>query len=94
MLSIVFFIFSIHPFLPIVASSSGQRHYEVFDDSESEDDTTKNLTYTNDLRLWWFSWFLKKIFFFIKFFHNISKFKLLQFFYYIYIYTYLGCFKK
>lgn len=46
---------SIHPSLPIVASTSGQRHFSVFDDSGSEDDTTQKPTYANNLQLWWFT---------------------------------------
>ncbi|ESO92885.1 hypothetical protein LOTGIDRAFT_120154 [Lottia gigantea] len=47
---------SLHPYLPVVATSSGQRHYPVLGDSDDSD--TEDLSQTTDLvdnsiGLWW-----------------------------------------
>ncbi len=49
------YLFSIHPYLPLVASTSGQRHYEIYDsDSEGEETQAKQQT-ENSLRIWKYS---------------------------------------
>ncbi|XP_033760830.1 telomerase Cajal body protein 1-like [Pecten maximus] len=43
----------LHPYLPILASSSGQRHFSCMDDSDSSDDETSDVI-ENNLKLWAF----------------------------------------
>ncbi|XP_060070641.1 telomerase Cajal body protein 1-like [Ylistrum balloti] len=44
---------SLHPYLPILASSSGQRHFSCVDDSDSSDDESSDII-ENNLKLWAF----------------------------------------
>lgn len=48
---------SFHSTLPLLASASGQRTFaepiEIGDDSDEEEENSKNLENDNSLRLWW-----------------------------------------
>ncbi len=48
--------FSLHPTLPIMATASGQRHFDIADSegtSEEEKDEDEVDEGDNSLRLWW-----------------------------------------
>lgn len=47
------YFYSIHPSLPLLATASGQRHFEVVYDSEDEDTCDNEVVYDNSVRLWW-----------------------------------------
>jgi telomerase Cajal body protein 1 len=44
---------SLHPTLPMVATGSGQRHFEISDDEDDEDDDSEDSECC--LKMWWLS---------------------------------------